>query len=139
MISTNNASHIKPLCAISRHTVVCRAAKKAGDHTVSIFTGRKKKQLPHACIAPWPLLQSTLFLHYSCPPSRVRHTANLIKFVIAICEMQTCNSIALTFGTNEERVMADSCTKSVVNLSNIQGVMNIYSPKKDQTSVTATG
>ena len=53
--------------------------------------------------------------------------------------MQTCNSIALTFGTNEERVMVDSCTKSVVNLSNIQGVMNIYSPKKDQTSVTATG
>ena len=59
----------------SRHTVVCRAAKKAGDHTVSIFTGRKK-QLFHACIAPWPLLQSTLFLHYSCPPGRVRHTAN---------------------------------------------------------------
>ena len=43
------------------------------------------------------------------------------------CKMQTCNSIALIFGTNEERVMVDSCTKFVVNLSNIQGVMSIYS------------
>ena len=54
-------------------------------------------------------------------------------------KMQKCNSITLIFGTNEEHVTVDSRTKSVVNLSNIQGVMSIYTYKKDQTSVTATG
>ena len=54
-------------------------------------------------------------------------------------KMQMCNSIASIFGTNEERVMVDSCTKFVVNLRNIQGVMSIYSHKKNQTSVMATG
>ena len=41
---------------ISRHTVVCRAAKKAGDHTVSIFTGRKKTAFSrmHSSTAPSP-------------------------------------------------------------------------------------
>ena len=53
--------------------------------------------------------------------------------------MQMCNAIALIFGTNEERVMVDSHTKFVVNLRNIKGVMSIYSHKKDQTSVMATG
>ena len=53
--------------------------------------------------------------------------------------MQTCNSIASIFGTNEECVTVDSRTKFVENLSNIQRVMSIYSRKKDQTSVTATG
>ena len=53
--------------------------------------------------------------------------------------MQTCNSIASIFGTNEERVMVDSRTKFVVNLRNIQGVMSVYSHKKDQTCVMATG
>ena len=52
--------------------------------------------------------------------------------------MQTCNSIASIFGTNKERVTVDSRTKLFVNLRNIQGVMNVYSRKKDQTSVTAT-
>ena len=41
-------------------------------------------------------------------------------------KMQMCNSI---FGTNEERVTMDSRTKFVVNLSNIQGVMDVYSRK----------
>ena len=54
-------------------------------------------------------------------------------------KMQTCDSIATIFGTNEECVTVDSRTKFVVNLSNIQGVMSVYSRKKDQTSVTATG
>ena len=45
-------------------------------------------------------------------------------------KMQICNSIATIFGTNDERVMADSRTTFVVNLSNIQGVMSIYSHKK---------
>ena len=45
-------------------------------------------------------------------------------------KMQTCNSIASIFGTNEERVTVDSRTKFVVNLSNIQGVMSVYSRKK---------
>ena len=49
-------------------------------------------------------------------------------------KMQTCTSIASIFGTNE----VDSRTKFVVNLRNIQGVMSVYSHKKDQTSVTAT-
>ena len=53
--------------------------------------------------------------------------------------MQTYNLIASIFGTNEERVTVDSHTKLVVNLSNIQGVISVYSCKKDQTSVTATG
>ena len=45
-------------------------------------------------------------------------------------KMQTYNLIATIFGTNEERVTVDSRTKFVVNLSNIQGVMSIYSRKK---------
>ena len=45
-------------------------------------------------------------------------------------KMQTCNSIAMIFGTNKERVTVDSRTKFVVNLSNIQGVMSVYSRKK---------
>ena len=74
------------ICCKSRHTIVCCAAKKASDYTVSILTGRKKTAF-HACIAPWPLLQSTPFLHYSCRPGRVCHTANLIKFTTAICKI----------------------------------------------------
>ena len=54
-------------------------------------------------------------------------------------KMQMCTSIASIFGTNEERVMVDSCTKFVVNMRNIQGVMSIYSRKKYQTSVMTTG
>ena len=44
------------LLLLSRHTVVCRAAKKAGDHTVSIFTGRKKTAFScvHTSMAPSP-------------------------------------------------------------------------------------
>ena len=54
-------------------------------------------------------------------------------------KMQTCNSIALIFGTNEEHVTMDSHTKFIVNLRNIQGVMSVYSRKKYQAFVTATG
>ena len=54
-------------------------------------------------------------------------------------KMQTCNLIASIFGTNEEHVTVDSRTKFVVNLRNIQGIMSIYSCKKDQISVSATG
>ena len=54
-------------------------------------------------------------------------------------KMQMCNSVASIIGTNEECVMVDLCTKFAVNLRNIQGVMSIYSCKKDQTFVTATG
>ena len=61
------------------------------------------------------------------------------KFCKNCYKMQTCNSIASMFGTNEERVMVDSCTKFVMNLRNIQRVMSIYSRKKYQASVTATG
>ena len=45
-------------------------------------------------------------------------------------KMQMCTLIALTFGTNGERVMVDSRTKFVVNLSNIEGVTSIYSRTK---------
>ena len=69
-------------------------------------------------------------------------TGALISFS-TLCKncykMQKCNLIASIFGTNEERVMVDSCTKFVVNLRNIQGVISVYSRKKDQTSVMATG
>ena len=44
-------------------------------------------------------------------------------------KMQTCNLIASIFGTNEEHVTMDAHTKFVVNLSNIQGVMDVYSRK----------
>ena len=149
----------------SGHMVEGRVAKKIGDHTMSIIIQEERKQLFHVCIIPWPLLQSTPFLHYSCPPDRVRHTANLIKyrsskfhfnfFVFFLCrtralislhtlckncyKMQTCNPIALIFDTNKKRVTVDSCTKFVVKLRNIQSVMSIYSCKKDKTSVKATG
>ena len=53
--------------------------------------------------------------------------------------MQTWNVISLIFGKNEEHVTVDSRTKFVLDLRNIQGVMSVYSRKKDQTSVTATG
>ena len=53
--------------------------------------------------------------------------------------IQTCNSIALIVSTNEGHVTVVSCTKFAVNLRNIQGVMSVYSHKKDQISVTATG
>ena len=53
-------------------------------------------------------------------------------------KMQMCSSIVSIFGKIEERVMVDSHTKFAMNLKNIQGVMNIYSHKKDQTSVTTT-
>ena len=70
-----------------------------------------------------------------------RATGALICFC-TLCKnwykIQTCNSISSTFGTNEKRLTVDSRTKFVVNLRNIQGVMSIYSHKKDQTSVTAT-
>ena len=45
-------------------------------------------------------------------------------------KMQMCSLIALIFGANEEHVTVDSCTKFVVNLRNLQGVMSIYSRKK---------
>ena len=56
-------------------------------------------------------------------------------------KMQKCISIALIFGTNEERVTVDLHIKFVVNLSNIQAVMsiNFIHVKKNLTSVTATG
>ena len=85
-----------PSC-LSKHTVVCRAAKKTGNHTVSIFTGRKKTAF--SCIVPWLLLQNTPFLLDSCPPSRVRHTANLIKFATAICKIWVFNLISWFFSS----------------------------------------
>ena len=66
----------------SRYTIVCCAAKKV---TVDILIEEKKHHF-HECIAPWPFLQSTPFLHYSCPPGRVGHT-HTAKFAPAICEI----------------------------------------------------
>ena len=54
-------------------------------------------------------------------------------------KMQTCNSIASIVGTNKERVMVDLLTKFVVSLSNIQGVIDVYSRKNRSNYVTATG
>ena len=73
----------------------------------------------------------------------VRGAKGVSIYFCTLCKncykMQRCNSIASIFSTNEERVTVDSPTKFVVNLSNIQGIMDVYSRKKDQTSVTATG
>ena len=52
------------------------------------------------------------------------------QFATKCYTIQTCNSIALIFGTNEERVTVDSRTKFAVNLRNIQRVMSFYSHKK---------
>ena len=124
--------------------------------TLCVYLQEERKQLFHVCIAPWPLLQSTPFLHYSCPPGRIGHTANLIKFTIAICEIYMSvqsfdfislfffmpygsliyfrtvhkNLIASIFGTNEECIKANSRTTFALNLMNIRGVMRIYSLKK---------
>ena len=49
------------------------------------------------------------------------------------------NSITSIFGTDEERIQVSLRTKFAVNLVIIQGVMSIYSCKKDQTSVMDTG
>ena len=72
-------------------------------------------------------------LIYSFLSSYAVATEALISFC-TLCKnfykMQTCTSIALIFGTNEEHVMVDSRTTFVVNLRNIQGVMSVYSHKK---------
>ena len=77
-----------------------------------------------------------------------------IKFVVLVIEFVTLAnefiSLAIKFVTLALEFVAlaqefvacvtvDSCTKFVVNLRNIQGVISVYSHKKDQTSVTATG
>ena len=69
---------------------MCHAAKKANMPCAhcEYIEKKKEKSLFHACIAPWALLQNTPFLHYSCPLGRVGHTANLIKFAAAICEIK---------------------------------------------------
>ena len=75
------------------------------------------------------LISSFFFSSYA-----VRGATGASIYFRTLCKncykMQTCNSIASIFGTNEERVTMDSRTKFVVNLSNIQGVMDIYSRKK---------
>ena len=73
--------------AISSHTTVCSVAKKAGASHFEYIDRKKKKWHFHTCIVPWPLFQSTPFLHYSCLPGGVDHTANWIKFTTAICDM----------------------------------------------------
>ena len=83
------------------------------------------------------VLISSFFSSYAVPSGASIYFRTLCKNCY---KMQTCNSIASIFSTNDKCVMVDSRTnlKFVVNLSNIQGVMSIYSHKKDQTSVTAT-
>ena len=51
-------------------------------HCGYILTGKEI----HTCIAPWPLLQSTPYLHYiySYLPGRESHTQNLIETALAI-------------------------------------------------------
>ena len=51
-------------------------------------------------------------------------------------KMQTFNSIASIFGTNQDCIKVNSRTKFAVHLMNIQGDMSVYSRK---TSVMATG
>ena len=46
----------------------------------------RKKIAFQVCIAPWNLLKSIQILHYS-KAGRVSHTANLMKFALAICEI----------------------------------------------------
>ena len=49
--------YLPNLVAISRHTVVCRAAQEAGVPPVSILTGRKKTQFSQLCssVIPYPI------------------------------------------------------------------------------------
>ena len=73
------------MATIKTHgSVSCGHARKPVNHNVSILTGRKKTAL-HSSMAPSP--KHTIFALYSCPPGRVGHTPNLIKFAMAICEI----------------------------------------------------
>ena len=60
--------------------------KTSAPHREYIDNKKENSFFMHA--SPWPLLQSTPFLHYRCPPGRVvHHTANVIKFTTAICKI----------------------------------------------------
>ena len=52
------------------------------------------------------------------------------KRVTRVPKKKKKKKISTIFCTNEERVTVDSRTKFAVNLSNIQGVMSVYSRKK---------
>ena len=52
---------------------------------------------------------------------------------------QTCHSIVSIFGTSKVRIKVHLRTKFAMNLINIQGVMSVYSRKKDESFVMATG
>ena len=145
MIELNLSAHEVTLnpTDVKTHGSVCRVTKKAGArHIVSILSGRKKTAFSRVHKLHGPFSKGHHFcIIRSCPPDRVGHTANLIKFATAICEIwvfkvsfifflcctgasiyfhtlckncyktQACNSIASIFGTNEECIKMSSCNK----------------------------
>ena len=68
-LSGGSTTHGSVLC--------CQESQHA---TLWVYLQEERISYFHACIAPWPVLQITPFLHYSCPPGRVGSTESLIKF-----------------------------------------------------------
>ena len=126
-------------------SVLCgQESRRLHCEYILTLTGRKETVF-HACIG---YATQQILLNSQQPFARYGHSKVYFNFLASISfrtlckhcyKMQTCNSIASIFGTTEEHITVDSRTKFVVNLRNIQGVMSIYSCKKDQISVTATG
>ena len=127
---------------------MCHAAKNSGMPHHG-YNDRKKENniFMHAHVAPWSLLHSTPFLHYSCVPGRVGHTANLIKSEPAIFEkwafkflMDTkrtkvsplclhCTYYGMSKGTCWAEVMSSSkkikpVSPTIIKLSLIKGVQS---------------
>ena len=139
--------------AISRHTVVCRAAQEASVPPVSILTGRKKTQFSHLCssVIPYPI--GTKFatdvpaswgsLHTKFEENRSSHFRDtseqnfvLISSFFSTSLFRTLRKIrhttrmrariGLKFGTLKELIKADSRTNFGRNPMNIHGVMTDY-------------
>ena len=140
---------------ISRHTVVCRTAQKAGVPPVSILTGRKKTQFSHLCssVIPYPI--GTKFarevpaskgsLHTKFEENRSSHFRDTSEqnFVLissffssstsSFCTLRKIRHktrmrarIGLKFGTLKGLIKADLCTNFGRNPMNIHGVMTDY-------------
>ena len=106
----------------------------------------------HSCIAPWPLIKSTHFLHYNRRPPRARYTANFVEFASTTREIwllkmscillrfflplsnnkncsnsQTRTLIRWKFGKLEEHSKANSSTKFDANVIRTQRVISDHS------------
>ena len=140
------------LNALSRHTVVCRAAQEAGVPPVSILTGRKKTKFSHLCssVIPYPI--GTKFarevpaskgnLHTTFEENRSSHFRDTSEQNFVLISSFSSSSfrtlrkirhktrmrarIGLKFGTLKGLIKADLSTNFGRNPMNIPGVMTDY-------------